>query len=141
MGKQERREKVTDWPPIFGWPAMLGVHSIPTFILHSILLLSCSLRWPTTSKVKQIPFILSKVLFIFYFFEIFRFYIMQWWHKHDVEKEQIKMVDESGRDEKSNIQMVEEGQKMKCEITTDLFSRSERHILGLWARLSPYLKI
>jgi hypothetical protein len=48
-----------------------------------------------------------------------------------VEKEQIKMVDERGRDEKSNIQMVEEGQKMKCEITTDLFSRSERHILGL----------
>jgi hypothetical protein len=40
-----------------------------------------------------------------------------------VEKEQIKMVDERGRDEKSNIQMVEEGQKMKCEITTDLFSQ------------------
>jgi hypothetical protein len=33
------------------------------------------------------------------------------------------MVDERGTDEKSNIQMVEEGQKMKCEITTDLFPR------------------
>jgi hypothetical protein len=33
------------------------------------------------------------------------------------------MVDEWRRDEKSNIQMVEGGQKMKCEITTGLFSR------------------
>jgi hypothetical protein len=33
------------------------------------------------------------------------------------------MVDEWRRDEKSNIQMVEDGQKMKCEITTGLFSR------------------
>jgi hypothetical protein len=32
------------------------------------------------------------------------------------------MVDERGRDEKSNIQMLEEGRKMKCEITTSLFS-------------------
>jgi hypothetical protein len=28
------------------------------------------------------------------------------------------MVDERGRDEKSNMQMMEEGRKMKCEITT-----------------------
>jgi hypothetical protein len=41
------------------------------------------------------------------------------------------MVDERGRDEKSNIQMLEEGRKMKCEITTSLFSWRERHILGL----------
>jgi hypothetical protein len=41
------------------------------------------------------------------------------------------MVDERGRDEKSNMQMVEEGRKMKCKITTDLFSRQEHHILGL----------
>jgi hypothetical protein len=41
------------------------------------------------------------------------------------------MVDEWRRDEKSNIQMVEDGQKMKCEITTGLFSRRESHILGL----------
>jgi hypothetical protein len=41
------------------------------------------------------------------------------------------MVDEKGRGEKSNMQMVEEGRKMKCEITTDLFSGRERHILGL----------
>jgi hypothetical protein len=40
------------------------------------------------------------------------------------------MVDERGKDEKSNMQMVEEGQK-KCEITTSLFSWLERHILGL----------
>jgi hypothetical protein len=32
------------------------------------------------------------------------------------------MVNERGRDEKSNMQMVEEGQKMKCEITISLFS-------------------
>jgi hypothetical protein len=33
------------------------------------------------------------------------------------------MMDERGRDDKSNMQMVEEGRKMKCEITTSLFSR------------------
>jgi hypothetical protein len=33
------------------------------------------------------------------------------------------MVDESGRLEKSNMQMVEEGRKMKCELTTSLFSQ------------------
>jgi hypothetical protein len=33
------------------------------------------------------------------------------------------MVDERGRDGKTNMQMVEEGQKMKCEITTGLFSQ------------------
>jgi hypothetical protein len=43
-GKEERREKVAGQPPIFGQPAMLGLHSIPTFILHFILLLSCSLH-------------------------------------------------------------------------------------------------
>jgi hypothetical protein len=32
------------------------------------------------------------------------------------------MVDERGRDEKSNMQMVEEWWKIKCNITTDLFS-------------------
>jgi hypothetical protein len=41
------------------------------------------------------------------------------------------MVDERGRDEKSNMQMAEEGQKIKCEITTGLFSRREHHILDL----------
>jgi hypothetical protein len=41
------------------------------------------------------------------------------------------MVHERGRDEKSNMQMVEEGWKMECKITTGLFSRRERHILGL----------
>jgi hypothetical protein len=33
------------------------------------------------------------------------------------------MVDKRGRDEKSNMRIVEEGRKMKCEITTSLFSR------------------
>jgi hypothetical protein len=37
------------------------------------------------------------------------------------------MVDERGE----KMQMVEEGQKRKYDITTDLFSRCERHILGL----------
>jgi hypothetical protein len=32
------------------------------------------------------------------------------------------MVDERGRDKKSNMQMVEEGQKIKYEIITSLFS-------------------
>jgi hypothetical protein len=41
------------------------------------------------------------------------------------------MVDERGRDEKSNMQMVEGGRKMKCEITTNLFSLREHHILGM----------
>jgi hypothetical protein len=41
------------------------------------------------------------------------------------------MVDQRRRDEISNIEMVEEGRKIKCEITTGLFSRQERHILGL----------
>jgi hypothetical protein len=36
-----------------------------------------------------------------------------------VEKEKIKMVDERGE----KMQMVEEGQKRKYEITTGLFSR------------------
>jgi hypothetical protein len=33
------------------------------------------------------------------------------------------MVDERGRDEKPNMQMVEEGRKMECGITTNLFCR------------------
>jgi hypothetical protein len=58
-----------------------------------------------------------------------------------MEKVYIKMVDERGRDEKSNMQMVEEGRKMKCKITTGLFSQRERHILCLRARLSLDLMI
>jgi hypothetical protein len=41
------------------------------------------------------------------------------------------MVDERGRDKKSNMQLVKEGRKIECEITTGLFSRRECHILGL----------
>jgi hypothetical protein len=33
------------------------------------------------------------------------------------------MMGERGRDEKTNMQMVEEGRKMKCEITISLFFR------------------
>jgi hypothetical protein len=47
------------------------------------------------------------------------------------------MLDERGE----KMQMVEDGQKRKYEITTSLFSRWERHILGLWESPSPYLKI
>jgi hypothetical protein len=46
-----------------------------------------------------------------------------------------------GGDIKIKYAMVEEGQKMKCEITIDLFSQREHHILGLRARPSPYMKI
>jgi hypothetical protein len=42
-------------------------------------------------------------------------------NKHVVEKEKIKIGDERER-EKSNMQMVEEGQKIKYVITTNLFS-------------------
>jgi hypothetical protein len=62
-GKEERREKVVGQPPIFGRPVMLGLQSIPTFILHFILLLSFSLHLPKASKVKQIPFILFQSSF------------------------------------------------------------------------------
>jgi hypothetical protein len=41
------------------------------------------------------------------------------------------MVDERARDKKSNMQMVEERRKMKCEITTGLFSWREHHSLAL----------
>jgi hypothetical protein len=40
-------------------------------------------------------------------------------NKYAVEKELIKMVDERGE----KIQMVEEGQKRKHEVTASLFSR------------------
>jgi hypothetical protein len=40
------------------------------------------------------------------------------------------MVDERG-EMKSKYAMVEEGQKMQCEITTGLFSWQEHHIFGL----------
>jgi hypothetical protein len=40
------------------------------------------------------------------------------------------MVDERG-EIKIKYVMVEEGQKIECEITTGLFSRREHHILGL----------
>jgi hypothetical protein len=38
------------------------------------------------------------------------------------------MMDEMERDKKLNMQMVEEGRKIKYEITTGLFSRREHHI-------------
>jgi hypothetical protein len=41
------------------------------------------------------------------------------------------MVDERERDKKLNMQMVEEGRKIKYEITAGLFSWREHHILGL----------
>jgi hypothetical protein len=47
------------------------------------------------------------------------------------------MVDER----RVEMQMVEEGWKRKYEITTDLFSRREHHILGLLGRPSLNLKI
>jgi hypothetical protein len=46
-----------------------------------------------------------------------------------------------GGEIKINYAMAEEGQKMRCGVTTDLFSWWERHIFGLWAIPFPYLKI
>jgi hypothetical protein len=40
------------------------------------------------------------------------------------------MVDKRRRDEKSNMQMVEEVRKIEREITTGSFFWRERHILG-----------
>jgi hypothetical protein len=48
-------------------------------------------------------------------------------NKYDVGKEEIKMVDERGE----KMQMVDEERNRKYELTTGLFSRRERHILGL----------
>jgi hypothetical protein len=48
-------------------------------------------------------------------------------NKYVVGKELIKIVDEKGE----KMQMVEEGRKRKYEITTNLLSERERHILGL----------
>jgi hypothetical protein len=42
-GGEERRGRVAGRPPIFGQPTVLGLYSIPTFIFHYILFLSCSL--------------------------------------------------------------------------------------------------
>jgi hypothetical protein len=46
-----------------------------------------------------------------------------------------------GGEIKNKYAMVEEGRKMKCGVTTGLFSWQERHILDLRARPSSYLKI
>jgi hypothetical protein len=43
-GKERKEGEGGCWPPFFGRLAMLGLHSIPTFILHFILPLSCSLH-------------------------------------------------------------------------------------------------
>jgi hypothetical protein len=37
-------KEVAGWPPFFGRSTMFFLDSIPTFILHFILLLSCSLN-------------------------------------------------------------------------------------------------
>jgi hypothetical protein len=68
---------------------------------------------------------------------------MQWWETKTCCRKGVNknMVDGRERDKNLNMQMMEEEQKIKYEITTSLFSLWEHHILGLWARPSPYLKI
>jgi hypothetical protein len=51
-----------------------GLHSIPTFILHYILLLSCSLHEPKPSKVKKIPFFFFQS-YIYFFLKFLDFMI------------------------------------------------------------------
>jgi hypothetical protein len=46
-----------------------------------------------------------------------------------------------GEEVKIKYAMVEEGRKMKCDITTGLFSQQVHHILGMWAKPASYLKI
>jgi hypothetical protein len=67
------REKVARRPLIFGRSVMLVLYSIPTFILHFNLLLSCLLYSPKTSKVKQNPFILFPKFFLFIYFDFLDF--------------------------------------------------------------------
>jgi hypothetical protein len=57
-----------------GRVATLGLHLTPTFILHHILLLSCSLHLPKASKAKQIPFIFFQSS-IYFFLKILDFMI------------------------------------------------------------------
>jgi hypothetical protein len=64
---------VASQPSIFGRLAMLGLHSTPTFLLHFILLLSCSLHSPNAPKVKQISFTLFESYIYLFIFEIFDF--------------------------------------------------------------------
>jgi hypothetical protein len=55
---------------------MLGLHSIPTFILH---FLAPTILTPLTKSIKSKAnsFHLFPKSFLFIYFEIFRFYIMQ----------------------------------------------------------------
>jgi hypothetical protein len=75
---------------------MLGLHSIPTFILHFILFLSCSLQRLKASKAKPILFIFFQSSF-YLFLKFLDFILcndeinMQW-------KRSKKMGDERGRD-------------------------------------------
>jgi hypothetical protein len=72
-GNGGKGEKVASRPPIFSRLAMLGLHSILTFILHCIVLLSCSLHWPKASKAKSIPFIIFQSSFYLFFLKFLDF--------------------------------------------------------------------
>jgi hypothetical protein len=67
--EEERRERVVGRPPIFGLSAMLGLHSIPIFIFHFILFLSCSLYKPKASKANTISFIFFQNSFYLFIFD------------------------------------------------------------------------
>jgi hypothetical protein len=107
----ERREKVVGWPPIFGRLAMLDLHTIPTFILHFMLLLSCSLHWPKASKAKPIPFIFFQSSFHLFILKFSYFILcndeinMLWKRKKQ------KMLDKRGIDKNQVCKWWKKGEK------------------------------
>jgi hypothetical protein len=71
------------WPTDHAWPPLNPYFRAP---LHLNPIMLTPLTKSIKSKENSFhPF--PKFFLFIYFFEIFRFYIMQWWNKHDVEKE------------------------------------------------------
>jgi uncharacterized ion transporter superfamily protein YfcC len=112
---------------LVGWSQLAS-----TRLPLSFFTTSCSSHAHSTDqkhqKQSKFPSSFSKVLFIYLFLKFLDFMICNGaLNKYVVGKELIKIVDEKGE----KMQMVEEGRKRKYEITTNLLSERERHILGL----------
>jgi hypothetical protein len=134
----ESRFLAWSWRWLLGWP----LHWSTPVKAHATL--SFPLQWciffrPTGHYVKDNYSVLSNMAPV-YHIVVVRVIWTSWvhiWRLHFcfLGMGYDKMVDERGE----KMQMVEEGRKRKYEINTDLFSRWEHHILGLWARPSPFL--
>jgi hypothetical protein len=112
--KRKRRERRGRWPAghryLAGWPHLASTQLPLSFSPHLAPLMLTPLTKSIKSK-ENFLHLFSKVLFI------------SFW----------KGVNKNGGWKGEKMQMVEEGRKRKYEIATDLFSRWEHHILGLWA--------